>query len=81
MRQYVQSSNSCSAQLESNIMTIKANANANAVIKSAVATIIKADGSIAKAIESLARAGFTYATVRSHRKAAMMHHIKRNTLR
>ena len=61
MRQYVQSSNSCSAQLESNIMTIKANANANAVIKSAVATIIKADGSIAKAIESLARAGFTYA--------------------
>jgi len=44
-------------------MTIKtnANANANAVIKSAVSTIIKADGSIAKAIESLARAGFTYA--------------------
>jgi hypothetical protein len=33
----------------------------NAAIKSAVATIIKADGSIAKAIESLARAGFTYA--------------------
>jgi hypothetical protein len=33
----------------------------NAVIKSAVATIIKADGSIAKAIETLARAGFTYA--------------------
>ena len=50
-------------------MTIKANAtpatnanaNANAVIKSAVATIIKADGSIAKAIEAMAKAGFTYA--------------------
>jgi len=47
-------------------MAIKANVlpatNAtNAIVKSAVATIIKADGSIAKAIESLAAAGFTYA--------------------
>ena len=47
-------------------MAIKANVlpatNAtNAIVKSAVATIIKADGSIAKAIESLAEAGFTYA--------------------
>jgi hypothetical protein len=33
----------------------------NAAIKSAVATIIKADGSIAKAIGTLASAGFTYA--------------------
>jgi hypothetical protein len=32
----------------------------NAAIKSAVSVIIKADGSIAKAIETLAKAGFTY---------------------
>jgi hypothetical protein len=43
-----------------NNMTIKTNAT-NAIVKSAVATIIKADGSIAKAIETLAAAGFTYA--------------------
>ena len=43
-----------------NIMTIPTQVQ-NAAIKSAVATIIKADGSIAKAIGTLASAGFTYA--------------------
>ena len=43
-----------------NIMTIPTQIQ-NAAIKSAVATIIKADGSIAKAIASMAAAGFTYA--------------------
>ena len=43
-----------------NIMTIPTQVQ-NAAIKSAVATIIKADGSIAKAIASMAAAGFTYA--------------------
>jgi hypothetical protein len=42
-----------------NIMTIPKQIRKNA-IKSAVATIIKADGSIAKAIEAMAAAGFTY---------------------
>ena len=35
--------------------------NTSVVIKSAVATMAKADGSIAKAIQSLASAGFTFA--------------------
>ena len=43
-----------------NIMTIPTQIQ-NAAIKSAVATTIKADGSIAKAIASMAAAGFTYA--------------------
>ena len=43
-----------------NIMTIPTQIQ-NAAIKSAVATIIKADGSISKAIGTLASAGFTYA--------------------
>lgn len=55
--------NSARHNKRANIMTIKANATpaTNAVIKSAVSVMIKADGSIAKAIETLAKAGFTYA--------------------